>query len=169
MDELSPILQAAYRGQDDVVRSLLAERPELTLFEAAVVGDEPRLRELLDAGAGVDDWSPDGFTPLQLAAHFGHAGLVSLLAERGADVEAVSRNPMAVRPIHAACSAGRVDAARVLLDAGADVNAAEHGGYTPLHLALGNGNEELAQLLLERGADPDARLDDGRTPADLRT
>jgi ankyrin repeat protein len=74
---------------------------------------------------------------------------------------------MRVTPIHAAVSAGRLEAARVLLDAGADVNAAEHGGYTALHLAAGNGDEALIRLLLERGADPTARLDSGQTPAEL--
>jgi ankyrin repeat protein len=167
---LSALLWAAYHGRDDLVEILRAARSELDVFEAAVVGDDARVRALVEAEpALVDAWSPDGFTPLQLAAYFGHPELVGYLLSRGADLTAVSRNDMGVMPIHAACSAGRLDAARVLLDAGADVDAKEHGGYAPLHLAAGNGDADLARLLLERGADRSAELDDGRTPAQLAT
>jgi ankyrin repeat protein len=59
-----------------------------------------------------------------------------------------------------------VELCRVLLAAGADVDATQHGGYTPLHEAAGNGDVELAELLLSAGADPTVQLPDGHIAAD---
>ena len=54
--------------------------------------------------------------------------------------------------------------AGLLLDLGADANAARADGWTPLHGAAANPNPAVAQLLLERGADPNAVSVDGWTP-----
>ena len=43
----SELLEALYRGDRDAVEAKLAEQPDLTLFEAAAVGDAGRVRELL--------------------------------------------------------------------------------------------------------------------------
>jgi ankyrin repeat protein len=53
------------------------------------------------------------------------------------------------------------------LDAGADPNAKQSGGWTPLHAAAMNGNLELVELLLARGADPGAANDDRATVLSL--
>jgi ankyrin repeat protein len=55
----------------------------------------------------------------------------------------------------------------LLVDAGADVDVAQPGGFTALHAAAASGNRKLVELLLERGADRNAHLDDGRTPREL--
>ena len=57
-------------------------------------------------------------------------------------------------------------AARVLLEAGADVNKSTTGGDgdTPLTLASGRGRVEAVRVLLEAGADVNKRRSDGRTP-----
>jgi cytohesin len=56
---------------------------------------------------------------------------------------------------------------RLLLEAGADPNARQEGGFMPLHAAAQNGDRESAEALLERGADASAATDDGTTPAQL--
>ena len=53
------------------------------------------------------------------------------------------------------------------MEAGANPNVRQQGGYTPLHGAAHNGDAELVQLLLDHGADPAAPNDDGKTPRDL--
>ena len=61
---------------------------------------------------------------------------------------------------------GHVDAARLVLDQGAEVDRAEEDGRTPLHIACHQGHLDAAQLLLERGAkkvDQADPLDYGRT------
>jgi ankyrin repeat protein len=47
---------------------------------------------------------------------------------------------------------GHTEAVRVLIAAGADVNARGDGGYTALMDASGRGREEIARLLKEAGA-----------------
>jgi hypothetical protein len=59
-------------------------------------------------------------------------------------------------------------AVALLLDAGADPNARQQGGFTPIHAAAQNRDDELYELLRRHGADESASLDDGRTVSDLR-
>jgi uncharacterized protein len=165
---VGPLLQALYEGKHDEVERLLAERPDLNVFEAAALGRTDRLRELLDAERELAlGFALDGFTALHLASFFGHPEAARVLVERGADVSAVAHNPMAVQPLHSAAAAGQTEIARLLLDRGADPNARQEGGFTPLHAAVQNKDEELAELLLSRGADPEAATDDGRRAADF--
>ena len=56
------------------------------------------------------------------------------------------------------------DIVRLLIDRGADVNAADKKGWTALHFAAQAGNAELVRTLLESGAKPDPRDSDGATP-----
>ena len=58
------------------------------------------------------------------------------------------------------------DSAGLLLDAGADVNAANDLGATALWAASQNGSDEMVGLLLDAGADPDRALLLGETPLD---
>jgi ankyrin repeat protein len=57
-----------------------------------------------------------------------------------------------VRPLGTAAFAGQVEAARILLEAGADPNGEDAGENRPLLTAEANGNEELARVLREHGA-----------------
>jgi len=59
---------------------------------------------------------------------------------------------------------GRVELARTLLDAGANVNRAEANEISPLLMALTNDHMAVARLLIERGADINAADFWGRTP-----
>jgi ankyrin repeat protein len=150
--EVSPLLQALYEGRAEDAERIRHE--SLDLFEAAALGDVERLGELLDAGADPNEFAPDGFTPLTLAAFFKRPDAARLLLERGADVGLRARHEqIQVLPLHsAAANGGSVEIARLLLDAGADVNAEQPGGFTALDAARQDGNEELERLLLERGA-----------------
>ena len=165
----SELLEALYRGDRDTVEAALAEGPDLTIFEAAAVGDSERVRELLSVQPGAAaDWSADGFTALHLAAFFGRETVAATLLERGADVSAVAKNPLRVQPLHSAAAGGHTAVARLLLEHGADPNARQEGGFVPLHAAAQAGNDELYELLLASGADQGAATDDGRTAADFR-
>lgn len=72
--------------------------------------------------------------------------------------------PGGMTPLLFAARDGRLDAARVLLDAGANVNAADPNGMTPLLMAITNAQLPVAQLLVDRGADVQAADWYGRTP-----
>jgi ankyrin repeat protein len=164
-------MQALYEGKTEEARAIADARADLDVFEAAAIGDLDRLRGLLDDDPSLANaWSEDGFTALHFAAFFGHPASAKLLVERGAELGARSTNrefAYDATPLHSAAAAGQREACEVLLDAGADVNAGQHGGYTALLDAAANRNTELVDFLLTRGADPTARLADGRGLADL--
>lgn len=161
---LSPIMLATYVGRPDLVELLLASGAEVDVFAAAARGDVGRLEALLAADAAhVEARSPDGWTPLHLAAHFGHKRAARALLDRGAAPDARSGNAMLNTPLHAALAGRHADVAELLLAYGAAVNATQHGGFTALHAAAQHGDLRLAELLLAHGADASAATDDGRT------
>jgi uncharacterized protein len=163
--DVSPALQALYRGEGDNAETLLPQEP--SIFEAAAFGRTERLHALLRLDPGLAlAFSPDGFTALHLAAFFGHPDATRTLLEAGADPNAVATSAQIgqVQPLHSAAATGQVECARMLLEHGADVNARQEGGFTALHAAALSRNEVLARLLLGAGGDPTAETDDGLQP-----
>lgn len=67
--------------------------------------------------------------------------------------------------LHVASLNGRLEAACVLLAAGADPNAQDNRGQTPLTVAIGveSSGPELVELLLKHGANPELPTKGGRT------
>jgi ankyrin repeat protein len=166
-DGLAVVSLAAYHGRPDIVEALLRPAPTMDLVEASTVGRSERVAELLASGADPAARSPDGFTPLHLAAFFGHAETARLLISAGAPVDAVSANPLAVHPLNSAAAGRHADVVAVLLQAGADPDASDASGFRPLHAAAQNGDLDSVTLLLEAGADPGIAAADGSTAADL--
>jgi len=72
-------------------------------------------------------------------------------------------------PLVYAARAGSVDAARVLIEAGADVNQVTRYGWSPLLAATQNRNYQIAKFLIEHGADVDLANKGGWTPLYLAT
>ena len=107
-------------------------------------------------------------SPVADAAMTGDLASVRTLLSDGADVNAPQGDGMTA--LHWAARAANADLARLLLDAGADVDAATRiGAYTPLHLASEVGGAEVVGLLLEAGAEQTATTADvgGATPLHL--
>jgi RNA polymerase sigma factor (sigma-70 family) len=144
------------------------------LHEAAAIGDVARVRAALEGRPEqLDTDSPEGFTPLALAAHFGHLEVMRLLIDRGADINRVATHRIGVTPLHAALFGRQVEAALLLVERGADVTLARGGsglkraGWTALHYAAGLGFSTLVQPLLDRGADPSRPDEERKTPLDV--
>ncbi len=162
MSELSPVLAAMYQGKREEAEALATE-PDV--LEAAALGRLDVLRTHVEGDPdALSARTPEGFTPLHLAAFFGGAPAVRLLLAAGAPADADADNDRSVRPIHSATAAGDHDAVRALLEAGADPNVAQQGGYTPLLQAAHADDPEMAELLLSHGADRTAAAEDGRDP-----
>ncbi|HUL48742.1 MAG TPA: ankyrin repeat domain-containing protein [Gemmatimonadales bacterium] len=161
----SPVLIAQYHHKHAVVRVLLDAGPDLDIFDAASVGQADRIAEILDANPElVNAYSSDGFYPLGLAAFFAQPDAVALLLARGADVAQVARNPMRIQPLHAAAAGRSMAVVRMLVEAGAPVNAKQQGGWAPLHEAVNRNDAELARYLLDHAADPRLQNDAGASP-----
>jgi ankyrin repeat protein len=149
----SDVMQALYEGRREDAEALAAGRA-LDVFEAAALGDHPRLAELLqNDGDLVRAWSDDGFTALHYACFFGTLDCTIALADAGALLDEPSRNAMAVRPINsAAAGVHPYDNVRVLLARGADVDGCQASGHTALDEARRRGDQALVDLLIQGGA-----------------
>jgi ankyrin repeat protein len=166
-DGVSAIMLSRYRSVRATTDALLAADPELDIFEATTLGYIDRLRERLDEDpARATAFSADGFTALHFAAFFGKAEAAGALIAAGAAVNVYSENELHVQPLHSAASGRHHEVCRVLIAAGADINATQRHDYTPLHAAAQHGDAELVELFLSAGADPTARLVSGETPAE---
>ncbi|XP_063684769.1 ankyrin repeat domain-containing protein SOWAHA-like isoform X4 [Bolinopsis microptera] len=64
--------------------------------------------------------------------------------------------------LHWACKLGRIDMAKILLEAGSEVNMKSNSGHTPLHLAAQTGKTDLIELIIRYGADKDIRDHKGK-------
>ncbi|KAE8669615.1 ADP-ribosylation factor GTPase-activating protein AGD1 [Hibiscus syriacus] len=69
--------------------------------------------------------------------------------------------------LHLACEAADIGMLELLLQYGANINAADSRGQTPLHRCILRGKAAFAKLLLTRGADPCALNKEGKTPLEL--
>ena len=165
---MQKLYEAVRAGDREAAKTLVEADPTLAIFAAAMFGDAAEVEKLLTGNRSlVTAVSPDGWFPLHLAAHFGHADVVRALLNKGAQVNACSTNAMHNVALHAA-AAGRAQAvAKLLLDAGANANARQEGGWTPLHSVAQNGDIEFARLLAEAGADVNVRADNQQRPLDL--
>ena len=138
---LSPLMQALYGGRGPVFDAIL---------EAAEPADPwDRLIGGYDEGLPAPEaWSPDGFTPLHLAAFVDNVAAAAALLAAGADPNVLATASFArVTPLGTCAFSGSLGVARLLLEHGADPHIGEDGAYTVEAEAIARGNEELAQMI----------------------
>jgi ankyrin repeat protein len=110
----------------------------------------------------------DGATPFLRAAQSGDVTLMKLLLEHGADPRIPTRNGDTALMVAAGIGwvegvtfewseKENLEAVKMCLDLGIDVNAADQDGRTALHGAAHKGRNAVVQLLADRGARLDAR------------
>jgi ankyrin repeat protein len=160
----SAILTAVYHRQKEIANLLVARGAPLSLFEACAAGELACVDSLLGGDAAdINAYGEDGWTPLHLAAFFGHAKITELLLGRGADATARSRNANGNTPLHAALAGNHKLVTGLLIGGGADVNAADAAGWRPLHLAAFNNNLDSMKQLIAQGADVHGQNREGLT------
>jgi ankyrin repeat protein len=152
-------------------RALKTARPTPQISEEAfrLAAHDGRLDSVRGAvESGIDVNSADAsraLTALHMAAFNGHVETVKYLLEKGAVVDC--RDSEGKTPLIHACTGPFAAAARVLIEAGADVNARESTeGFTPLMMAAGLGQPEVVRLLLEKQADKSLLDQDQESAAD---
>jgi ankyrin repeat protein len=166
---------AAYHDDLEAVNLLLEARADVNvanelgvtpLYLACENGSATVVRRLLAAGARPNAALPSGETPLMTASRSGSADAVQALLGRGADVHAVEKTE-AQTALMWAVAEKHPDVTKLLIEAGADVQArsrarptptlplgvVQEGGYTPLLFAARVGDLSSARLLRAAGAD----------------
>ena len=184
----TPLMTAARTGKPDALKALLAagadikakddERGQTALMWAAAEGNTAAVQLLVEFGADIHARSKGGFTPLLFAVREGKSDTVRALLKAGADVNETLLAPSKAAGTSAMCLAvanAHYELAAMLLDAGADPNAAKQG-YTALHNITwvrrpgyasndpapeGSGNMdsiEFVKKLVAKGANVNARV-----------
>ena len=170
------LLMAAVRAESaDAVRLLLdrgakvntadPDVAQTALMWAARMNHAGIMRSLLTAGATVDAATRVGPKPVARPPGAG-GGSHGVGIVRGG-VPPQGEQPATnggMTPLLFAARAGLLDAAKLLVESGADVNKPDPNGITPLLMAITNGQLPVAQWLVERGADVKAADWYGRTP-----
>jgi ankyrin repeat protein len=188
----SPLSEAATSGSAGVVKALLdagadakalaTPDGETVLMTAARAGNVDAVRLLLDRGADVNARERyKGQTALMWAAAERHAAVVKLLLERGADWRVRSFDRETKPPRLSAASSispiprggftallfaareGDIETAKVMLDAGVDIDYGDVDNASPLVVAILNKQFAFAKFLIDRGADVNIVDAGGRT------
>jgi uncharacterized protein len=180
---LTPLIQSAITGNGEIISLLLDAgadansrtlQGDTALMNAAKAGSLQGVQALIAAGADVE--ARDGYsfqTPIMWAAAFNKADIVRILAENGADINALSAELIfsgiqqggvqgdfpngGLTSLHHAARENGIETVSVLLALGADPNILDPQGISPLRVAATNQNLDLAKILIEGGAD----LNDG--------
>jgi uncharacterized protein len=118
-------------------------------YRAVKAADLTVMRMLLDKGAKAGLAIKNGGTPLMLAAGGGPA--------RTQEEEVVDK----------AGRADPVEVVKMILDAGADINAVNDQENTAVHLAAQRGSDKVVQYLVSRGAKLDLKNKQGKTPVEV--
>lgn len=113
------LMLASLRGHRELVNRLIARRAQVNkdgwtaLHYASTGAHLPVMSLLIDAGAMVNARSPNGTTPLMMAAHYGNSAAVKLLLDAGADAQL--KNQLGLSALDFARSADRQDAVKLLI------------------------------------------------------
>jgi uncharacterized protein len=188
---VTPLSEASAAGNAAMIEALInagADAKTLTtpdgetvLMTAARSGNEDAVRILIAHGADVNaKENYRGQTALMWAAAERHPAVVKLLLESGADWKLLSLDrpngmpklsaassvtPMArggLTALDFAAREGVVETARVMLDAGVDVNQVDADNTSAMVVAILNKQYSFAKFLLDRGADPNIADSKGR-------
>ena len=151
--------------------SVYLGRAEARLLDDVSAGNLAAVKKFLDQGGNVNLQDEPGMTPLHHAVNAdwkgSHLKMIKLLIDRGADVTAIDDTHHT--PLHLASNK---EAAQLLIDAGADVNAkTERTGETLLNSAAWGAAQgapksfenylDLTKLLISKGADVNVKLKSG--------
>jgi Ankyrin repeats (3 copies)/Ankyrin repeats (many copies) len=171
---------AAFKGRTEDVQRLFADDDIdcieqrggddkcTPIFAAASEGHYDVVLFLIKKGAIVDSTTETGGTPLSEACDGGWYEIIELLLAHGANASHALKGGMTI--LHRVLQDGDVNymlLVKMLVNAGADINAKSDTNDTPLHMAVQAGNFKSVEFLLEMNVCLDGINDAGLTPLEL--
>ncbi|CAL5325396.1 unnamed protein product [Camellia sinensis] len=174
----SPLMFIARLGDIQALKALIGQA-EIDLdhqddkgFSAVMVtameGHVEAFRLLVYAGADVKLCNKSGETAITLSGFNQNRDLFEKVMLEFA-IEKGNRNGGGFYALHCAARRGDLDAARLLVHIGYDINFPDGDGYTPLMLAAREGHGSTCELLISYGARCDLRNAKGETALSLAT
>lgn len=167
-DGVTPLAAAVTDGYPEIVQRLIDARADVNgnytmlgsyatvltgsapLLSAAYRGDVRIMERLLKSKADVTACGANG-TALHIAAYHGHAELVTLLLQYGAEKDRQASSTKDT-PLTKAIVVGHDRVVKVLIDAKADLEARGYQDYTPLGCAVSRDKKRIVCLLLQAKA-----------------
>lgn len=170
------LIDAAAAGRADEVARLVADGAPLEAQDSqgrsalllAVAGNHvATAKALLDAGASPNTQAANRDTPWLLAGALGRAEIIALMLLRKPDL--TIRNRYGGNALIPACERAHVEAVKLLLTSGIDLDHVNDLGWTCLLeiVILGDGgtrHQQVAKLVLDAGANPSLADKDGVSP-----
>ena len=166
---------AAKLGYIDIFRYLvyqlhckvdqLDKNDKTPLMNAAKKGQLEVLKYLHQHGANIMAHSNFNWYPIHTAAKWGNTNILEYMINNRVPVD-LKEGQDDRTPFFCACERGQLDAARILLQYGADINAQSKKGMTPLHQAAYKNEIGIIQFLIENDAELNIRNNYGQTPLD---
>lgn len=176
-DYLAPLTSPELRQESEkaltkglIRRKRANDKYTENFIDAVAIGDLNTVVQTIKDGVNVNAIGSEGTIPLNIASFWGYLPIVRVLLEAGANLEGKTeddgKTPLMLAAEGTALLAtypssvdrmNQIEVIRLLISAGADVNAKSNEGWTALIIAANSGCIEAIKLLLEAGADANAK------------
>ena len=167
---LTALIAAAKEGHVDCVKELLKAganvnatdteiRGDTALMRAVAAGHVECVKELISSKADLNTLNKQRSTPLAYAVQSSNVIITDMLLSAGAKID---QSPNFMQELRADNNE-QIECLKLLLEAGADLNAIDEEENTPLIKAVVRGNEGIIKILLKEKSDINAQNQFGET------
>ncbi|XP_071793630.1 fibronectin type 3 and ankyrin repeat domains 1 protein-like [Asterias amurensis] len=172
----TPLMIAVQKGNIDIIETLMRFGADInavngsgkdSLMLACFAGILPVVKLLRSYGATYESKDKGGSMAMHWAVDGGNVALIQSMVADGASVNERDSGSGWTPLLRCAAMGGDPNVAKVLMNAGAEVNIKDKDGKTPLMIACLNGHVTLVQALVERGADPTVRTEFGMSAVEM--
>ncbi|KAJ5914570.1 hypothetical protein N7504_003453 [Penicillium tannophilum] len=171
INKRTPLHMAVDEGHIELVKLLLNKGADIKtpdtvgrvpFYTAARNGSIKIVEILHDYGPDINvSTQTQNWTPLNVAAHLGHAEVIKFLIEKGADIS--KPNSTGWTPVYSAAEGGHLEVVKILVGNGADIDIPNNTSMTPLYGAALKNHPHVVEYLLEKGAKINAQHENGWT------